>query len=783
MRPTAAQAGAPGSQAAAPALPALLADRQGVVFVATARGVESLRVPRRYWGTQVGVVPIPASDEEIRAAELGPPPDAGTWPQVVSRPDLLAPALSRLVSGEHVELSLQPGRDGLKASLLTAHGDEQPFPIAPKDALGFLAAVFQHAPRGVVTTGLQKPPRVLLSVRPAVRRHEYRLRLAGVVAVGPPSTLSDIGLSPAVLEMALESLDRLAGIMLVSGAPTSGRSTTLELMAAALVARGRRGGRIGARRPASKVDLTWLADAVPDWPFPESLRAAGSDFVLIETLEGPGDLVLAARLAASGCLVLAGAPAAEPEALARTVERDLEAGSAPAVPVVVLSQALVRTVCRGCLTWRTIPAEEARRHRFHRRDVEEMERRGGLAVPVGGGCGDCAGTGALGLTGVFEQVGPDAGAGTLPRLREDGWRKALQGIACLDDVATLPGAQRSLRTLREIMVHAGLGPAGIELPSLDERRRAPATGPAAPPATRASPPAARRETPAATPAAPEADLLARLLREAGAGTKVDPQALPRLAATLAERGAGQASLQGSLAIARGFRLAAHAVNSALIAARIASCLGSDVDAAGIALLALVHDAGLLDAGVDPDADLPAVLSEEVLDPKEARLAPSAALRRLGLVDTGLDGLVGQVHALLRFDPPAAAERARADLRAQVVALASLVDLHFQAQAVMEQHGRRFNPSLFRALLRAIPIFPIGALVELSSGDLARIVSLNEDNHFRPRVEIAAATGAEGLAERRVVDLARAPFLHIRQRVSGLVPGAVPAAAPARGGAR
>ena len=83
---------------------------------------------------------------------------------------------------------------------------------------------------------------------------------------------------------------------------------------------------------------------------------------------------------------------------------------------------------------------------------------------------------------------------------------------------------------------------------------------------------------------------------------------------------------------------------------------------------------------------------------------------------------------------------------------------------MEQHGRRFSPLIIRALLSAVPIFPIGAWVELSSGDLARVISLNEDNHFRPRVELTRAAPGAGAVERRVVDLSRAPFLHIRQRV-------------------
>src|SRR5262249_9779150 len=139
-----------------------------------------------------------------------------------------------------------------------------------------------------------------------------------------------------------------------------------------------------------------------------------------------------------------------------------------------------------------------------------------------------------------------------------------------------------------------------------------------------------------------------------------------------------------------------------------------------------------------------------------------------------------VQSLLRFELPTAEERGRADQRAQTVALSCLIemhrhgttdagdsrDLHDVTSLVMEQHGRRFSPNLFRALLKAIPIFPTGCLVELSSGDLARVVSQNEDNPFRPRVEITASASGEDLGERRIIDLARVPFLHVRNRVSG-----------------
>lgn len=756
------------------ALPVLLADRQEVAFVATPRGIESLRVPRRYWGMQVGVVAIPVGDEEVRGTEIAPPTDAGAWPRVVTRPDVLAPALSRLMGNEHVELSLQPGRDGLRATLLTASGEEQPFPVAPKDALGFLAAVFQQAPRGVVKTAGGRARRVLLSVRPAARPHEYRVRIAGVVDPAPPATLADIGLSPAVLELLLESLERRAGILLVSGGPATGRTTTLDLMALTLASRGRPGGRIGPRSRSARSELPWLAGTPSDWPFPESLLQSAPEFVLVERLEGAADLVLAARLAASGCLVLAGAPAADPEALAQSARRELEAGSAPAVPVAVLGQTIVRTVCRGCIRWSMLPPERARRLGFHRRDVEEMERRGGLAVARGQGCNDCAGTGASGLTGVHEFVDPEAGPGSLPRMREEGWRKALQGLACLDDVATLPGAQRPMRTLREIMVHAGLAPSAAETLA---GAGAPSGGAEAPglPAPAAAP------GPRLGPAVAEAQMLSHILKDACNVKPADPKRLTILAGMIATRGSSDAPLAAMLAPANGFRLAAHSVNVALIAARIWAALGHEPDPR-VCLLALMHDAGLVKAGIDPDAELPATGSEETLDPKGARQDPGPILKALGPEADALTESIRAVHGLLKFELPTAEERTRADARVQVVALASLLDLHSHGSGdrppadlhdvtslVMEQHGRRFSPALFRALLKTIPIFPIGALVELSSGDLARVVSLNEDNHFRPRVEITASVSGQEPGERRVIDLARAPFLHIRHRVTGDMP--------------
>jgi hypothetical protein len=258
--------------------------------------------------------------------------------------------------------------------------------------------------------------------------------------------------------------------------------------------------------------------------------------------------------------------------------------------------------------------------------------------------------------------------------------------------------------------------------------------------------------------------LSRLVQNATRGSAPPGDRLAALAATLAGR-ASHGRLAGLLAAGDASSLPAmHAVNTALVAVRLVTALGQGEDAPATALLALVHDASLFGDDSLPDA--------------------AALLRTLGIEDRETARRIGEVRAMLASGPAPGADRTPADLRSQAVALAALIhrayqagkgnglDLHDITSNMMVEHGRSFSPLLFRALLRAIPVFPIGCLVELSSGDLARVVSQNDENHFRPRVEITSPRGGgAAVGEARVVDLARAPFLHIRHRVSSAGRGA------------
>jgi hypothetical protein len=282
-----------------------------------------------------------------------------------------------------------------------------------------------------------------------------------------------------------------------------------------------------------------------------------------------------------------------------------------------------------------------------------------------------------------------------------------------------------MRSMREIQVLAGTG-AGSR-PS-----------PAGAPARAAARAAAVSAVPAGA-APPDAPALRRLIDAAHEGGPAAP--FEDLSRTLAGH-ADDAPLESRLCDREeASDPARRACDVAVIAARLLAAFGSAEDAPAAAFLALAWETGPGEGRAAP----PFTLAEATRD----------AVRRIGEVLASEGGV-----------------RTRADLRVQAVALASVVhrtwrdgrarglDLHDVTSLVMAQHGQRFSPMLFRALLRTAPIFPIGCTVELSSGDRARVVEQNENNHFRPRVEIGT-----GGAERRIVDLARAPFLHIRQRVA------------------
>lgn len=84
--------------------------------------------------------------------------------------------------------------------------------------------------------------------------------------------------------------------------------------------------------------------------------------------------------------------------------------------------------------------------------------------------------------------------------------------------------------------------------------------------------------------------------------------------------------------------------------------------------------------------------------------------------------------------------------------------------VRQARDRYVDPDVVRALLRIQSLFPLGSLVALSDGSIARVLRPNRDEYTRPivqRVQHASGATADPLDDENVIDLTNSP-LAIRQ---------------------
>ena len=79
---------------------------------------------------------------------------------------------------------------------------------------------------------------------------------------------------------------------------------------------------------------------------------------------------------------------------------------------------------------------------------------------------------------------------------------------------------------------------------------------------------------------------------------------------------------------------------------------------------------------------------------------------------------------------------------------------------MKEHAEDVDPKILRAMVRTVSLFPVGSHVRRNNGGLARVVSINPDNFYRPQVEVVLDPSGQRVRGGRVIDLADSPFLHI-----------------------
>jgi hypothetical protein len=170
-----------------------------------------------------------------------------------------------------------------------------------------------------------------------------------------------------------------------------------------------------------------------------------------------------------------------------------------------------------------------------------------------------------------------------------------------------------------------------------------------------------------------------------------------------------------------------------------------------------------------DVGQAALLYELAATPRAGADDGARVIRALGPAYTGVAATVLAARESLRA---ASGRGAPADPDAQIVAVAATY-AHLSRELatarrtwppvavkeILRRERARFPDVVLKALIHISVQFPVGGLVRLNSGELARVVAKNEGLPLRPVVVIAGRR-ARTAAEPRRVDLGANPFLFI-----------------------
>lgn len=76
----------------------------------------------------------------------------------------------------------------------------------------------------------------------------------------------------------------------------------------------------------------------------------------------------------------------------------------------------------------------------------------------------------------------------------------------------------------------------------------------------------------------------------------------------------------------------------------------------------------------------------------------------------------------------------------------------------------FSQRILKALIETVGIYPIGSWVEISSGEICRVLATNEDFPLRPVLSVAFGSNRKRLDEMQTIDLKSKPSLYIKRPV-------------------
>jgi HD-GYP domain-containing protein (c-di-GMP phosphodiesterase class II) len=213
--------------------------------------------------------------------------------------------------------------------------------------------------------------------------------------------------------------------------------------------------------------------------------------------------------------------------------------------------------------------------------------------------------------------------------------------------------------------------------------------------------------------------------------------------------------------------ALHSLRVCVLALALGRCLGYDKDKLNIlGMGALLHDIGKLRVPVDI-LDKPGALTRKEFEimklhvPNGLRILENAE----GISPAALE-VIGRHHE--RYNGNGYAFGLSGDTIGEFGLISAIVDTydaitsdrsyHLSLSAadalriIYEGRDKAYHPWLTEQFIQCVGIFPIGSIVELSTGGIGVVITANRQRRLRPRVALILSPDKKPLAAITVVDL-------------------------------
>ncbi len=214
--------------------------------------------------------------------------------------------------------------------------------------------------------------------------------------------LSELGMSPSILETYQKAIDSPYGMIMISGPTGSGKTTTLYASVSQLNAK-----ELNIMTIEDPVEYEFegvrqiQVNRAAEITFASGLRAImrlDPDVILVGEIRDAETANTAIQAALTGHLVLTSIHANDAAgAIVRLLDFGVEHFLVTSAVIAALSQRLMRKVCPYCREMRPASVVEAM---AYQQEVGEEKSE----YAYGAGCSFCSNTGFLGRVGVFEQI-------------------------------------------------------------------------------------------------------------------------------------------------------------------------------------------------------------------------------------------------------------------------------------------------------------------------------------------------------------------------------------------